>query len=337
MLRRPTFIYIYGGAIGDTLLGVHIGRTLRKNIPDAQLLMISTRKNQFAGELVQSLPFVVYKEMPKNRLSSWFYLCSLMWTPHSIIHGLPSPIWWKIIARLATLRSGSIEVCCHMHDYMMAPARIRLVRYDCRSDNLFSLPAKILNACGIKTAQVFRPYLEAPTDCSTAKQPFILFHFFAASYRRSLPTNHARELLQAARTEFPSHLFILTCSGNERKRAQRIIDGMKNVRIESDLHAQELVCLLMQASVCVGVGSGIMFIAAQLSVPSVIMTNLSDPCWLPTYNPDVSILYERARCGCNGDKTGVCEQMTEDGPVFRCLYDIKTERIIEEMKRQYER
>ena len=330
------FLYIFGGVIGDGLLGIHLGRTLSNAVPGARLHMISTRENRFFRELLEPLPFVSYEEMPKNRFASWLRLLSLMLTSHVVIYWVPfrdpASLWWRIIARVSTLRRGSIEVHCQIND-REAPPRVRISRFDCKTENIFSTVVGALHTAGIPAAVLSRPYLSRPKDCTPPKYPYVLFHFFAASYRRSVPTDHARSLLLAARALYPRYAFILTCAQGERERAERMAEGVENIRIEAGLHAHEMECLLTNATLCVGAATGITQIGAHLSVPSILLCNLPNMCWLPSYNPDVVLLYELAHCGCRGEKDDVCSIKTPEGPVYRCLYDIKTERIIEEMQR----
>ena len=181
------------------------------------------------------------------------------------------------------------------------------------------------------------PYLSVPTCPPASPRPYILFHFFAGAYRRSLPLEKVRPLLVAARTQFPLHEFVLTCAHQEEVAAREMIKGISNARVEVSPLARDLLCLLSQSKLCVGVASGVTHIAAHLNVPAVILCNLSDPCWLPTYSTNAVLLSERAHCGCQGDKTGECRAETPGGLVYRCLYDIPTERIIDTLMLQLAR
>ena len=101
----------------------------------------------------------------------------------------------------------------------------------------------------------------------------------------------------------------------------------------ADTSVQEAAALIDQAAAMVSLGTGTSHIAAHLRVPSVVLCNLSDPCWLPTYNPEVILLAAREQCGCRGDKTGECTAETPEGGVYRCLYYIKTADIVAGMRR----
>ncbi len=327
------YLFIFGGAIGDTLLGIHLGRTLVATDPGSVLTLVSTRKSDIVRQLVGTVPFVAYQEMLKNEWRSWLKLLQLSFLPNGVAYLAPfrdaTPLWWRIISRVATIRGGR-EVRCHMRD-ISAPSRVRIVRYNSKTDNLFSMIDDVIERWGMNPVHT-RPHLPEPLCEEQVGKPYLLFHFFAGSYRRSIPVNHARELLAQVHTSFPEYDFVLTCAHGEEEHAWRIAQGMKDTRVLISPPIERLLCLLKQSSVCVGVASGVMHIAAHLDVPSVVLCNLSDPCWLPTYNPNVVMLAEREHCLCNGDKTGECGVKTSEGSVYRCLYDIKTEDIIAAMR-----
>jgi len=75
---KQHYFYLYSGAIGEALLGIHIGRTLAANVPGARLEIASPRSNPFVQQLAAELPFVTYRELPKGRLSGWIALIGLM-------------------------------------------------------------------------------------------------------------------------------------------------------------------------------------------------------------------------------------------------------------------
>ena len=330
-------IFIFGGAIGDALLGVQLAHALEAVKPQGRLTLLSTRKSSFVKQLLEVVPQVEYRELPRNDIRSWAALLRLALSPHGVVFLEPFqdivPLWWKIIARSATVLPGSVEVRCQSRP-QKAPARVRTLGYSPKTDNLFSMIARVPVLWGAPASEAPTPFLPVPICPPKPARPYILFHFFAGAYRRSFPVEKVRPLLAAARARFPGHEFVLTCAHQEEAAARRMIEGVTNARVAVSPPATELLCLLKQSGLCVGVASGVTHIAAHLGVHSVIMCNLSDPCWLATYAKNAVLLSASEQCGCNGDKTGECVAKTaEGGGVYRCLYDITTERIIEQMAR----
>lgn len=330
------FIYIFGGAIGDALLGVQLAHTLEKAYPTSRLTLISTRKSSFVRQVLELVPQVEYMELLHDDIYSWFSLLKFVFSAHGVAFlepfRDPPPFWWKIIARMATLFPGGIEIRCQSHPQKV-PARVCVILYDPRTDNLFSMISRVVPLWVGHSVSILTPFLPVQVCLQGPKNAYILFHFFAGTYRRSFPIEKVRPLLAVAREKFPSHEFILTCAHQEESAAREMISGISDARVKVSPHARDLMCLLKQSAVCVGVASGITHIASHLEVPSVVMCNLSDPCWLPTYAKNTVLLSAREHCGCNGNKTGECGAKTQEGIVYRCLYDIKTESIITEMSR----
>lgn len=327
-------LFIYGGAIGDTLLGIQLAHAIETAGADTKLTLLSTRASGFSRQVAEAAG-VHYQELPREKLLSWILLLRFALSPHAAIYLEPFqdkiPTWWKIIARMTTLMPGSVEAHCQSRSQPV-PHRVHVVSYSPQKDNLFEMIAQVPAAWGAAKMASPVPWLPKPQCSQTPERPYILFHFFAGAYRRSFPIEKVVPLLTAARKEFPQHEFILTCAHGEEVAATRMIEGISDARIEISPSAEKLFCLLTQSSVCVGVASGVTHIAAHLKAPSVVLCNLSDPCWLPRYNPEVTMLSERANCKCNGDKTGDCGIETPSGLVYRCLYDISTERIVDAMK-----
>jgi hypothetical protein len=329
------YVFVYGGAIGDALVGMHLGRTLALNRPGARLLMLSTRRNPFVKDLARHIPSVAYHELPKDALLSWLALPFLALTPSCSVVYEPTietlPPWWRLIIRLATFLPGSRDIRQFVRGHernVRSPARALI--FEGPTDNLFmdTVPRTLL-AWGVPVTMRTIPTL--PIVRGTARAPYILFHFFAGNYRRSFPLEKVQPLLREARTRFPDHEFILSATPTERERALAMVEGIKHARVESNLTATQVLELLSGAALAVGVASGVLHMAAQLPVPSIALANRSDPYWLPTYSTTARIISDTEHCRCAGNKTGDCTEHTQGGEVFRCLYYIRQERIIEEM------
>lgn len=330
------YVYLYGGAIGDSLVGIHVARTLEVRKSGTRLLLLSTRRNPFVRELTQSLSFVRYREFIKGDPRTWWVAFSLITSPSCIFvfepTDVPLPPWWLLILRISTWFPGSREVHSQLigHEKELRSDIQKIIVTP--EDNLFtSNVPRILSAWGVE-GETIAPSLPA-VSCERSK-PYIVFHFFAGSYRRSWPLENVRPLLENARSAFPGHEFVLTASGEEGKRAEEMAEGISNTRIESGRGAASLVQVLSCADMVVGVASGVTHISSHLSKPTVALANLSDPYWLPTYAPKTVILANREECRCKGNKEGDCNEVTPHGSVFRCIYFISTDSVIEAMRKQ---
>lgn len=333
-MARSRYLYLCSGAIGEALLGIHIGRTLAANVPGAVLEITLPRPNPFVRELVAELPFVAYRELSKKSLASWLGLLALLPYAYKSVVLEPvtvaPPVWWRLLLWCARFRGG-VEVRYQMQGHERPlPRGGRRLSYVCQTQNYFDTPPSVLRLWDLPAEAKPRPTL--PPFARSTAAPYILFHFFAGNYKRTIPLDHARAILREARVKFPRHRFVLTCMASERERALLMIEGIENAELDSGLSAQAVLGLLSGADLVVGTASGILLAAAHLEVPVVAMSCLSDPCWLPTFSPHVTIVANREECRCNGDKTGECSQPTPEGDVFRCLYFIPTKEVIDVME-----
>jgi hypothetical protein len=331
---RRDYLYLYGGAVGDTLLGVHLGRCLEKSIPGVKLTLLATRKNKFVEELVRPIPFVSFKALPKGSVGSWFFLVKKAFTCNALVYLEPfsgkTPVWWKVIFIVIALRKGSTVTACSIHQ--KARNQKGTIIYDCKKDSVFGLVPRILSKWGVPE-HYMAPTLEANLYKAMSpryEKPYIVLHFFAPSNLRSFPTSKSRDLIAQIKKALPVHSILITAAKNDMAKAEKIALNL-DVRIITELDPASLVSLLSEASVYVGVDTGITHAACQLGTPSVVLGNLSNPCWLPSYAPQAVILFEKQRCKCNGDKTGECREHTAEGDFYRCLFDIPLENIVSEI------
>jgi ADP-heptose:LPS heptosyltransferase len=330
------YMFLYGGPIGDSMVAIHIGRTLAANVPGAVLELVSTREIPFVRELCRDLPFIRYRSLPKESLKSWLNIFALAFSRNYSMAYEPvtstMSAWWKLILWFARRRPGSIQVRYQMHGYEPRVPRgvVRLV-YDCEKLSLFETPRFVLGAWGIEAKNLPTPSLQKRQG--PPGRPYILFHFFAGQVRRSIPVDHARAILAAARAAYPLHEFVLTCAQGERERAQRMAAGMEDARIESGHTPQELMSLLCGADLIVGTASGILILAAHFGGPIVSMSNRSHKRAFETdFSPGTTTLSAYDECRCRPGNGSACQVVTDEGSIYRCIYFIKTDDVLEAME-----
>ena len=172
------YIFIFGGAIGDSLLGVQLAHILEGAFPSSRLITISTRKSNFVRELLGLVPQIEYRELLRSDIRSWLVLLRLACSPHCVVFLEPFqdaiPLWWKIIARMTTLFPGSVEIRCQSHPQKV-PARVRVISYSPATDNLFSMIARVVPLWGGSPLPAPVPSLPVPVCLSSPARQYILF------------------------------------------------------------------------------------------------------------------------------------------------------------------
>lgn len=325
-MPQERYLFIFGGTIGDGLLGAHLGRLLQANMSNATLFVISTRQNSFVRELLSPLPFIEFQEHPKEKLSSWFWVVSLLRSPwKSVVYEPLSgvPLWWRIILWFASRRGGS------------SVTRLSVTIDEKR--NMFDTPLSVLTTWGVPiTAQPAPTLPFSQADCaavSLPKSPYLIFQFFAGITRRSIPAWRAKEILLAARSAFPTHQLVLTGSAGDKVAAEGIAKETQ-AQVCVGLHPQELKCMIAGADVFIGVDTGPTHIAAHLQAPMVVLGHNNAPFWwTPPYTPYSIVLRANRRCLCLKGKTEECFDHAPEGRVYRCLIDIEPSTIVEAIKK----
>lgn len=337
MKRR--YILLYGGPIGDSLVGIHVGRTLAANVPGAVLELISTNENSFVRDLCSNLPFIRYRVLNKKSLASWLMLPALAFHRYASFAyepiAFPMSLWWRIILWFARLYPGGVQMRYQMKGYEVpVPRGVLRCVFDCEVTSFFETPQTVLEAWGIAAGNLPEPSL-LPQPAPQGKS-YLLFHFFAGAVRRSIPVDHARSILEAACAAYPQHDFVITCAANERARAERMAEGIAGTRIESGHTAHQLISLLCGADIVVGTVSGIVLIAAHLQRPVVAMLCLTHKrAFSPDFSPNTTILAAYNECRCRSGDSSDCVIETDEGPVYRCLYFIKTEEVLAAMREKH--
>jgi hypothetical protein len=334
-------MFLYGGPIGDSMVAIHIGRTLAANAPGAVLELVSTRENAFVRELCRDLPFMRYRSLPKESLGSWLSIAALAFSRNASMAYEPvtstMSLWWKLILWFARRRPGGIQVRYQMRGYEpKVPRGVRRLVYDCEKTSLFDTPKSVLEAWGIEARSLPGPSL--PRRQGPSGGPYILFHFFAGQVRRSIPVDHARAILTAARAAYPRHEFVLTCARGELGKAQRMAAGISDARIESGHAAPELMSLLCGADLIVGTASGILILAAHYGGPIVSLSNRSHKRAFETdFSPGTVTLSAYDECRCRPGDGSACQVETDEGSIYRCIYFIKMNDVLAAMERKLPR
>lgn len=333
------YLLLYGGPIGDALVAAHVGRTLAENVPGARLELLTTRENTFVRELSEVLPFIRYRSLAKESLSTWFELVSLLFSRNTMIVYEPvastMSVWWQLILWCSRLRPGNRELRVQVVGFARpVPRGVRVIMCDYATTSLFDTPKAILEALDIEVRNLPKPTLPGGSPLQ-GQGPYILFCFFAGGPSRSIVLSHAREILQAARTVYPGYHFVLACGETQRELAHQMIEGVADARVAVQVTAHEVLSLLCGACLVVGTNSGLVLMAAHLRRPLVALTNLSQAkAFGLDFSPETITLAARTECKCDMNDVGACKMKTDEGVFYRCLYFITTEEVLSAMSQK---
>lgn len=177
---------------------------------------------------------------------------------------------------------------------------------------------------------LFASQPEALSSNHLVKNEYIVVHPFAANTKRSLPTERWNSLVEFINHTMPHKKVVITGGKGDTLIAQKIV-GKNDAMVKCGISIRALSTLVEDSSLFIGVDTGITHLASLLNKKTILIGNLSNPSWLPTYSTNTKILVEPQHCTCRGDKTGDCTVYDKGVAYFRCLYDIPQRTIEQEI------
>ena len=154
---------------------------------------------------------------------------------------------------------------------------------------------------------------------------YAVFHLFGTSIKHALPPERWCALLRHASRAHPGLGLVLTGTHAEQSAMAEVAAGLP-VFCATELSIQELIWVIDNAALYVGIDTGVTHIAGVLQQKSIVVRHCSDPSWIPDYNLHARVLLNSKNC--NPEDPTRC-LVVEDGGVEyrRCTYDISDESL----------
>jgi len=333
--RAENLFYLYGGSLGGFFPALFLIENLRLNQEKAPVnyYIVTSRHKKILDELAAGYPFIKIIEFNKRHClrSLALFIRKLPAVNYVATPPLFDPPTFKtagFLGRLLTLLNRQ------------SAFRSKTIGPDDRQ-NIFDLTKYIIRELGFvikkeKPDFQFTPDATLLDNHQLAPQTYIVVHPFAANPSRSLPVDRWRALLKHLTDNYQSKI-IISGGPNDKKAADLIVKDLssqvefgsspKIINTVGQGNLQQRATLIDRALGYIGVDTGITHLACLLKKTSVIIGNLSNPCWLPTYNPKAKILFNKERCLCQGNKRGDCFVHYNGVNYFRCLFFIPQREI----------
>ena len=327
-------IWFYvGGSIGVTLLGIHALETARRSSKglENQYFLIYTHESNIYEELVSQYPHINLLRLSWNNIPTVFvvmvralFRINYFIYPPSFGH---APLMVRILSRLVSgMRPGG-----RVFAWLSDSSQRNRIWYTCISKldlekNIFYSVASLF------AVDEQRPSLLFSYDISLERltpKKYIVFHPFAASEKRTYPDTLSKKLLTYLIENYPDHTIVLSAGPKDTSRAKTLVNDLDTQKDQivllNDLSLGDFkkeVQIISSAGLYVGIDTGITHVAAHLNVPMVVLGNLSNPMWLPTYSPSATVLFNTAHCTCTLDKKGDCKTLVDGRYYYRCMVEI---------------
>lgn len=334
-------IMFTNGAIGDFLMAGLCADSVGKLLPKSNVMIITPRNASLLRELFSAYTHIKIREVNRrNFLHTPTLLARMVWQKNLVINQgvfkkIPFFVWlltWFLVVHLRSV---------HLHFLQKAPQSkskkegIAVFDYNL---SVYENLAHLIRAHGIGISSAVPLYRFVATHdiferYGLVRDSYVVIHPCASSFARSLPASRWVNIFQYIAYNFPEMKIVVTGSKQDDVFIQTIfntgVPPSSVVDLAGKLSMMELANIIDGSRGYVGVDTGITHLAGVLQKRSVVIGNRSNPCWLPSYNKNATILTERKNCTCDGQKGGNCLYQIGGERYYKCMIDIPEESIYE--------
>lgn len=338
-------IMFTNGAIGDFLMAGLCADSVGNVLPESNITIITPRNTSILRELFSAYPHIKVLEVNRrNFLHTPIFLARVAGQKNLVVNqGVFKKISFFVwlLTRLLVLRSGSVHLYFLQKALQSKPKKRGVIVFDYHLPVYENL-AHLVRAQGIDISSAVPLYhFISISDIferyGIMRGSYIVIHPCASSFSRSLPAPRWANIFQYIEHNFPETKIIVTGS----KQDDLFIKTIFNTGVSADsvidlagkLSMVELANIIDGSRGYVGVDTGVTHLAGVLQKQSVIIGNLSNPCWLPFYNKNATILTERKNCTCDGQKGGNCLYRIGGERYYKCMIDIPEESIYRSIRK----
>lgn len=315
-----TYISYFRGGIGGFLLNLHLFNVLKENGCQGKYIVVCGRDGGLYRTLAREYPHVKVHEIHWANIFKMALLSLRVSTSKVYSVTAPSfskaPLSIRIWLFLLTQITGGVSIGFTVRgvDPSFTKHVIPLNHYQ----SLFVGAASIARVWGCVVADVPTPTYNVGKESSPEKNG-IFVHPFGMSLKRSMSKTMFRDVVQMVGKLFPEEAIYV--SGSESQMQEIDTWNVSGVQPMKGSLMEKLE-RIQDAKLFIGVDTGITHAAALMGAPTLMVGNLSNPCWLATYVPNAKTIVAPQNCVCNGNKWGNCYVEVDGIERYRCMADI---------------
>lgn len=343
--KYDNIIMFTNGAIGDFLMVGLCADSVKKVLAEGKFTIITPRNTLLLKDLFSAYSHIHVLEINRrNFLNALTLLMRVMWRKNLVVNqGVLKriPPFVQFLARLLMLRPGSVYLYFLQKETHGKRRERGSIVFDYHL-SVYENLSRLLNTQNLNISSTV-PLYHFVSDQSVLERyglvhsSYIVIHPCASSPSRSLPAVRWAGIFEYIASNFPETKIVVTGSKQDNLFIKKIFETGASansiVNLTSKLSMMELANIIDGSRGYVGVDTGITHLAGVLQKRSVIIGNLSNPCWLPSYNKNATILTESKNCTCNGQKGGNCLYQIGEEKYYKCMIDIPEESIHEGIRK----
>ncbi len=329
--KPQRFITVLFGPLGDALMALAFFDDMLSVAPNASLLILTRRNATMIQTLASEYPHVEVRQIPDGLRALPFFVKILIrhqWTLLtlglvSVGYSLPLRLFFLALKLMPGNRTIGF------HDRLLDVS----LNFDISLlmiDNLRRLLPYALPQWKDRTGTPprLRVRLDKPKSFPFERGKYIVAHLFGVSIPHTLPPHRWRALFARIRKEYPAYNIILTGTPSQQAFVEEVAAAQEGVIIRTDLSMHELAYVIDNATLYIGIDTGVTHLAGLLQQKSLVIRHCADPTWKPTYNPHARVLLNSSRC--TPSDPMLCALVSEEGQEYRrSTYDISDKLIFD--------
>lgn len=333
---KKNFFYFYGGAVGGFLAALFLIENLKENNNELNFYIVVPQSKNLLDDLSKEYGYINIVQINRRNFLSkifWFLKKSL---EKNIVVFPPTfgriSLSQKIIGKILTFKKG-IFIGFENNEKDIKIFYTKILKPN-RKKDIFETMKQVVTVLDyeIKKKYPILRYVKNESllrNFQLEKNKYIAIHPFATSPKRSLSEERCGELIDFICQNFGDFKVVLTGSKKDKEGAERIAERIicqNLINLAGILSIQDLINILDNSFLYIGVDTGVTHLAGVLQKRSLIIGNQSNPTWLPAYNKNAVILYNTQNCPCAPCNKKFCLEECRRG-YFKCMEDISETEI----------
>lgn len=301
MKRYRLVLLFQNGSIGDFLMSIFLAEQIYRAGISQKVTIIVPRGKEFLQTFSREYPYISVVEIKRSQ--PWSALHLVSYIGPSILAVLPPtpgrlPLQVKFAGYLITRLPGSRLIGFLDKDPLAEKLYSTALHYDTTLPFVTTLH-KLISAIGIMDVPAapslhIRACVDIHTRLKIEGKKYVFIHPRGSSEKRSFTLEAIGEVINTIHQHSDLHV-VLSCSPSEQQWAEEVAKSLvykDRYSIAGGLNAPELSALILGASYCIGVDTGIMHLACFLNAPILVVAHKGTSNWLPFYYPGARVLYK---------------------------------------------
>ena len=305
---------------------------ITREMPHLKIKYLVRRNALSIADLTKAYPAITVVDVPTSPLGALKKVLPLLVRRSVVIAPPPwgaRPFILKILSFLFILRGDRVIAFADGGKWQPYSALIVHDRTKRYIDNLRAAVAlAFLPTSPIGSPPCLQLLSLLPLDFPFITRSYIVIHPFPhMSTNKTMPLGRWKQFVQELRRLYPAYGIVITGADVDSVQAQELTTSDGDVFLAIGRPLIEVAGLIEHAALYIGVDTGPTHIAGVLHAPSVILAQQKEPMWLPTYNPNAILIWEKKNCVCN-IPGGECIVWEEGKSYRRCVYDISDKMLL---------